>query len=158
LALFDVRLALLDELKRQDYDAPSLKDLLAAGVFKVDAAFLRELDAANYRVKKMDDLVAFRIHNITPAFVRELRAANPRMELRAKDVVGLRIQGVTPEWIAGWRALGYNFTPGQLVTTRIHNISPDYARTILTEVRDRPTLDQFVQMRIHGVQAGWSGR
>jgi hypothetical protein len=159
LMMFDVKLALLDELKRQDYDMPSVKDLVTAGIFKLDAAFLRELDAAGYRRKDLDDLIPLRIHNITPAFIREVRAANPRLELPVKDLVALRIHGVTPEWIAGWRALGYDLTPGQLTTTRIHNISPDYARGILAQVRDKPTLDQFVRMRIHGVRSeGRGGR
>ena len=124
LALFDVKLTLLDELRRQQYATPSAAQLVAAGIFKVDAAFVQALGAAGYRHKTLEDLIPFRIHN------------------------------VTPEWIAGWRALGYELTVAQLTSTRIHNVSPDYARAMMAEVRDRPSVDQFIAMRIHGARPG----
>jgi len=154
LALFDVRLELLDELRRQDYRTPSVKDLIAAGIFQIDAAFVRALGAAGYRQRELDDLIPFRIHRITPGYIRSIKAANPRLKLETKDLVALHIHGVTPEWVEGWAKLGYDLDVKQLTNTRIHNVSPDYARAMMAEVRDKPTLDQFVAMRIHGVKPG----
>jgi hypothetical protein len=154
LAIFDVRLALLDELRRQDYRTPSAGELIAAAIFKVDVEFLKETDAAGYRQKNLTDLVPFRIHKVDAAYVRGLKNANPRLEVSPKDLVQMRIHGVTPEWIAGWTQLGYNLSVREIVNTRIHGASPDYARAMLAEVRDRPTVQQFINMRIHGVRPG----
>ena len=159
LAWFEVPLALLDELKRQGYETPEVEELIGAGVFKIDVAWLREIDAAGYRLQELKDLIPFRIFKIDAGFIRDLKAANPKLRLGAKDLVQMRIHKVEPSWVAGWTQLGYDLSPDQLVNTRIHNVSPDYARAMMAEVRDRPTLDQFVRMRIHGVRPnGKAGR
>jgi len=154
LFLFDVKLDLLDELRRQDYRTPTVDNLVTAGIFKIDAAYLREISMAGLRQNRLEDLVPLRIHNITPAYVQGVRAAAPRLKLETKDLVTMRIHGVTPEWIAGWTKLGYDLDVKQLTNTRIHDVSPAYASAMMAQVRDRPTLDQFIAMRIHGIKPG----
>jgi len=154
LFLFEVKLDLLDELRRQNYPTPSVDALITAGIFKIDAAFVQALGAAGYRQGRLQELTPFRIHNITPDYIRDIKAANPRLKLETKDLVAMRIHNVTPQWIAGWTKLGYDLSPAQLTYTRIHNVSPDYARAMMAEVRDRPTIDQFIAMRIHGARPG----
>jgi hypothetical protein len=154
LAMFEVKLALLDELRRQNYRTPSAGELVAAALFKVDAELLKDLDEAGYRQKSLPDLIPFRIHNIDAAFIRGVKKANPRLELLSKDLVQMRMHGVTPEWIAGWTQLGYDLSVSQLVNARMHGASPDYARAMMAEVRDRPSFDQLIAMRIHGARPG----
>lgn len=154
LARFDVPLALLDELRRLGYETPSARDLISAGIFKIDVAFLRALHGAGYRLENVRALVPLRIHGVDAAYIRDLKAANPRLQLGPQELVNFRIHGVTPQWVAGWTQLGYNLSAIQLTNTRIHGASPDYARAMLAEVRDRPTIDQFIAMRIHGVRPG----
>jgi hypothetical protein len=154
LLWFEVPLALLDELKRQGYETPDADELVGAGVFGITVTWLRELDAAGYRQRELRDLIPFRIFKIDAAYIRDLKTANPRLKPSAKELVEMRIHKVEAPWVAGWTDLGYDLTPKQLVNTRIHNVSPDYARAMMAEVSDRPTLDQFVRMRIHGVRPG----
>ena len=154
LVVFDVKLALLEELRRQQYSTTKVGDLVAAGIFGIDAAFVQALGAAGLRPQKLDELVQFRIHRITPTYIRDIRAANPRLKLDSEDLVAFGIHKVTPQWIEGWTKLGYDLTAKQLVETRILNVSPDYARSMLNEVRDRPTIEQFTAMRLHGVRPG----
>jgi hypothetical protein len=159
LAWFEVKLALLDELKRQGYETPEVDELIGAGVFRVNVDWLRELDAAGYRERELRDLIPFRIFKVDAAFIRDIKAANPKLRPSAKQLVQFRIHKLEPAWIAGWTQLGYELNPDQLVTSRIHNVSPDYARAMMGEVRDRPSFDQFVAMRIHGVRpSGNAGR
>jgi hypothetical protein len=154
LARFDVPLALLDELRRLGYETPSIRDLISAGIFKVDVAYLRALDAAGYRLENVRALIPLRIHGVSADFIRGMKTANPRLQLSPKELVDLRIHGATPEWVAGWAQLGYNLSAREIVNTRIHGASPDYARAMMAEVRDRPTVQQFINMRIHGVRPG----
>jgi hypothetical protein len=154
LAWFEVSLSLLDELKRQDYETPKVDDLVGAGVFGVTAGWMRDLDAAGYREKELRDLIPFRIFKVDAAYVRALKAANPKLRPTAKELVQFRIHNVEPAWVAGWTQLGYELTPAQLVTSRVHNAPPEYARAMMAEVRDRPTFDQLISMRIHGARPG----
>ena len=154
LAHFDVKLTLLEEMRRQNYARPTASDLVAAGIFTIDAEFVRALGDAGFRPQKLDDLVQLRIHQITPDYIRAIRAAAPRLRLTSADLVQFRIHKVTPEWISGWTKLGYDLSVHDLANTRIHGVSPDYARAMMVEVRDRPTLDQLLAMRLHGVRPG----
>ncbi len=83
-----------------------------------------------------------------------IAAAAPHLKLSPADMAQFRMHNVTPDWINGWSRLGYRLSVRELVNTRIHGVSPDYARAMMGEVRDRPTVDQLIAMRIHGIRPG----
>jgi hypothetical protein len=62
----------------------------------------------------------------------------------------MRIHGVSPRDVAAFADLGYrDLTPKQLITMRIHGVSPEFARRSGHD-GDRPDPDKLVSMRILG--------
>jgi hypothetical protein len=160
LALYDVRIALVDELRRQLYAPPTIEALVAAGVHGVTLAYLHALDEAAYYAGTVEDLVAFRIHGVDAAYIRGLRAVSASLaSVTADDIVKMRIHRVTPAWVDGLAMLGYSdLDADDLIKTRIFDISPDYVRETQSKMSVRPTLDQLVAMRVRGLASAYPWR
>jgi hypothetical protein len=152
LALRNVGLELVEEIRRQHFPTPTPNQLVACAVHGIGADYLRAIAGAGYRPSTIEKLVAFRIHGITPAWIAGLVAADRDLtRLSADELVALRIHGVSPDWVRGLAAEGYRgLSGGQLVSMRIHGVTPDFVRRTKARTGDVPSPERLVQLRILG--------
>jgi len=94
-----------------------------------------------------DDLIAMKVQGVTPEYVSGLRDAGLQPG-SVGDLVSYRIFKVTPEFLAGMKAAGFESIPSQkLIALRVHNVTPEYARTVKQQYPN-VTVDELVQLRI----------
>ena len=63
-------------------------------------------------------------------------------------MISYRIFHVTPEFVAGMKAAGFDsIPPRKLVALRVHGITPEYAKTVKQQYPNA-TMDELVQLRI----------
>lgn len=116
----DVRMALLDAFERQGYRTPTPKQLVAAGVFRIDVAYLRSLDAIGYHAGSLDKLTAMRIFRIEPDWIRQIEVIGPAFrDLPPDTLVAMRIHHVSPEFARRMLSEHPDLTPARLVELRI---------------------------------------
>jgi len=96
----------------------------------------------------VDDLVAMKIQGVTADYVRQLHDLG--LKPGADDLIALRIQGITPAYIRDIRAGGITANADDLIAMKIQGVTPDYVRA-LHELGLKPDADDLVAMRIQGV-------
>jgi len=111
-------------------------------------SFIDGMKAAGIGDVTVDQLIAMKIQGVTPEYVRGLHEQG--FHPTADELVGMRIQGVTPEYIREIRALGLNPNADQIMSMRIQGVTPDYVRG-LKDAGIQPGVDQLISMRIQGV-------
>lgn len=157
LVLSDVRIALLDALKRQNYDQIDIHRLVEAGIHGVSPEWLDALAATGYHAGSVRRLVEFRIHGVDADFIRGMAAVSPQYgKLDPAELVEFRIHGVSPERVRALAAAGYRDLRQQdLVSMAIHGATPAYIQALAAlGYRDIPA-SRLVEMRIHGVSPEW---
>ncbi len=81
--------------------------------------------------------------------------SSPRPLLSPDQLIAFRIHGVTPEFIEGIVALGYDAaSPDELVAMRVHGVSPDFIAQMAVVFGKLP-LEKYTELRIHGVDAAY---
>jgi bla regulator protein blaR1 len=111
-------------------------------------SYIDGMKAAGLDNLTVDQLVAMKIQGITPEYVRGLH--DQGLHPDADELVAMRIQGVTPEGIHDLRSLGLNPNADDIVAMKIQGVDAAYVRG-LKEAGLQPNVDELVAMKIQGV-------
>ncbi|MGB8887104.1 MAG: M56 family metallopeptidase [Candidatus Korobacteraceae bacterium] len=111
-------------------------------------SYIDSLKAVGLDNISVDDLVAMKIQGVTADYVRQLHDLG--LKPGADDLIAMRIQGVTPEYIRDLRAGGITANADDLVAMKIQGVTPEYLRA-LHDLGLKPNADDLVAMRIQRV-------
>jgi bla regulator protein blaR1 len=113
-----------------------------------ETSYIDGMKAVGFGHLSVDEMIAMKIQGVTPDYVRQLHAEGLKPD--ADELVALRIQGVTPDYIRGMRAAGIEANVDDLLAMKIQGVTPEYIRSI-RDLGLKPTGDELVGMRIQGV-------
>jgi len=72
--------------------------------------------------------------------------------LSVDQLISFKIHGVTPEFVREMEAIGLRHpTPDELVTMRIHDVNPEFVNKLKAAGFSGLSIDQLVSFKIHGV-------
>jgi len=94
--------------------------------------------------------VSFRIFNITPEFVSGMKGAGFD-GLSSKQLLSMRIQGVTPEYARTLKQKFPGITSDDLVQARIFHIDDDFIAQASRHGFNNLPFKKLVQLRISGL-------
>jgi beta-lactamase regulating signal transducer with metallopeptidase domain len=113
------------------------------------ASYIEGMKASGLGDLTVDQLIAMKIQGVTPEYVHGLH--DQGLHPDADEVVSLRIQGVTPEYIHDLRGLGLKPDEDQIVSMKIQDVDAAYVGG-LKEAGIQPDVDQLIAMKIQGVR------
>lgn len=111
-------------------------------------SYIDSLRAAGLDNLSVDDVVAMKIQGVTADYVRQIHELG--LKPSADDLIAMHIQGVTPEYIRELRANGISAGADDLVVMKIQGLTPEYIRS-LHDLGLKPSADDLVAMRIQHV-------
>jgi beta-lactamase regulating signal transducer with metallopeptidase domain len=124
---------------------PSPAPAQAASDSAPSLSYIDGLKSAGLNDFTVDQLIAMKIQGVTPDYVRDLHGLN--VTPTADQLVAMRIQGITPDYVRGLKAGGMQLTIDQLIAMKIQDVTPEYARA-MREQGLQPDAEKLVAMRI----------
>lgn len=128
--------------------AQNAKPAAAASPAPTGSSYIDSMKAAGLPDLSIDDLIALKTQNVTPEYVREIHELGLHPD--ADGLVGLKVQGVTPEYIKGLRALGFNPDEDQIIGMKVQGITPEYVQG-MKEVGIQADADEVIGMKVQGI-------
>ena len=95
-----------------------------------------------------DDLIALKIQGVTPEYVRAIHDLG--LQPDADALVGLKVQGVTSEYIKELRALGFKPDVDEIIGMKVQGVTAEYVQQ-LKAVGIQPNADDIVGLKVQGV-------
>ena len=118
--------------------------------FTPDADFISGMGRLGYARLSDEDVWRFAMHDVTRDYVTGFR--NAGYQLDAGDLVKSRIHGATPEFAQEVKAQGLGKADiDDLVKMRIHGVTPEFIKTMKDLGYKDLSIERLVQLRIHGV-------
>src|SRR5580692_1930108 len=111
-------------------------------------SYIDGMRAAGLDNLSADQLVAMKIQGVTPEYVRGLREQGLHPDV--DELLSMRIQGASPEYIHDLRSLGLNPDADQIVAMKIQGVDATYVSG-LKDGGLQPNIDQLIAMKIQGV-------
>lgn len=95
-----------------------------------------------------DQLIALRIQGVTPEYVKEVKALG--LHPTVNELISMRVQGVDPKYISDMRATGVNAGLDQIIAMRIQGVTPEYVKD-MRAAGVNGDANQFIGMRVQGL-------
>jgi beta-lactamase regulating signal transducer with metallopeptidase domain len=128
---------------------PSVAQKAVEAVPPVSASsYVDGLESAGLTNLTADQLIALKIQDVTPEYIRGLREQGLHPDVN--EIIGMRVQGVTPEYIRDLRALGLNADGNHVVSLKVQGVTPEYFRG-LKEAGLDPDVDKLIAMKVQDV-------
>ncbi|HTS11922.1 MAG TPA: M56 family metallopeptidase [Candidatus Limnocylindrales bacterium] len=115
-------------------------------------SYIDGMKAAGFDNLTADQLIALKIQGVTPDYVQQLHALGIKPSV--DELISLKVQGVSPEYIRDMRAAGVDFDVHKLVAMKVQGISPDYVQQLHALGIDAKT-DELIALRVQGVTPGY---
>jgi len=111
-------------------------------------SYIEAMKAAGLDDLTVDQLIAMKIQNVTPEYVRELRELGLHPD--ANSLVAMRVQGITPEYVRDLHASGLNPDENHLISLKVQGVDAEYYRG-LKEAGIDSDVDHLVSMKVQDV-------
>jgi beta-lactamase regulating signal transducer with metallopeptidase domain len=115
-------------------------------------SYIDALKAAGYGDLSADELVGLKIQGVTPAYIRAILAED--LKPTVDELIGLKIQGITQEYIHEMRAGGLKLDADELIGMKIQGITLEYFR-LMKELGLQADADNLIGMKIQGISADY---
>jgi len=112
------------------------------------SSYIDAMKAAGLTDLTVDQLIALKIQDVTPEYVKELH--DQGLHPDADTLVAMRVQDITPEYLRGLRDSGLNPDQNQLIALKVQGADGAYYRG-LKEAGLQPDVNTLIGMKVQGV-------
>jgi len=112
------------------------------------SSYIDGMKAAGLGDLTVDQLVALKIQDVTPEYVREMHEQG--LHPSADNLVAMRVQGITTEYVRDLRASGLNPDENQLIALKVQGADAEYYRG-LKDAGIQPDVDRLIGLKVQGV-------
>ena len=113
-------------------------------------SYIDGLKAEGIENLSADDLISLKIQGITPQYIHGIHAEG--LKPSVDELVGMKIQGITPEYIHQVRAMNLKVDADSLIGMKVQGITPEYVEQ-MRKLGFQPDTDQLIGMKVQGITA-----
>ena len=137
---------------RQAASAPAAKPSAGQNSQPVERpgaqSYVDGMKSAGLNDLSADNLIALKIQGVTPEYVRAIHDLG--LQPDADGLVGLKVQGVTPEYIKELRSLGFNSDVDEIIGMKVQGVTADYVQG-LKAVGIQADADTIIGLKVQEV-------
>jgi beta-lactamase regulating signal transducer with metallopeptidase domain len=112
------------------------------------SSYIDGLKAEGYGDLSADELIAMKVQGITAQYIREMKAEG--LKPTADELVAMRVQGITPDYIRQMRALKLSSDIDSLIAMKVQGITAEYVDQ-MRKLGFQPDSDQLVALKVQNV-------
>jgi beta-lactamase regulating signal transducer with metallopeptidase domain len=113
-------------------------------------SYIAGLQSAGLTNLTVDEIIALKIQGVTPEFVRQIKAVG--LDARNSEFVSLKIHDVTPEYVHALAAAGLaNLRVHDYLAAKIQGITPEFVQAIRGHGFKDLTLRQLIALKMAGI-------
>jgi beta-lactamase regulating signal transducer with metallopeptidase domain len=112
------------------------------------SSYIEEMKSVGLDHLEVDQLVSMKIQGVTAEYVKEMIAAGFKPE--PDELVSMKIQGVTAQYIKSIRDMGYTPNGDEIVGMKIQGVTPEYIKQ-MRDLGFKPDLDEIIGMKVQGI-------
>jgi beta-lactamase regulating signal transducer with metallopeptidase domain len=111
-------------------------------------SYVDQMKAAGLGDLTVDQLIGLKVQGVTPQYVHAMHDLGFKPDVDA--LIGMKVQGITPEYIRGMRAAGVDLDVDKLIGMKVQGITPEYVHG-MHELGIDPNAEGLMGLKVQGV-------
>src|SRR6267142_1329615 len=111
-------------------------------------SYLDAMEAAGFKNLDVDEIIAMKVQGVTPEYIKAIHDLG--LQPSPEEIVGMRVQGITPEYVRDMRTVAQNLSIEDLIGMKVQGVTLQYVRE-MRELGFQPGADEIVGMKVQGV-------
>ena len=112
------------------------------------SSYIDSLKAEGIDNVSLDDLIALKVQGVTADYIHEIHAAGFKPSV--EELIGMKVQGITPEYIKQMKGLALKTDVDNLIGMKVQGVTPEYVKEMRTAVPDLKS-DELIGMKVQGI-------
>lgn len=111
-------------------------------------SYIDGMKAEGFNDLDADDLIAMKVQGVTPQYIHEIRAEGLKPSI--DELVGMKVQGITAEYIRQIRAMNFKVDADSIIGMKVQGITPEYVES-MRKLGFQPDADEIIGMKVQGI-------
>jgi beta-lactamase regulating signal transducer with metallopeptidase domain len=113
------------------------------------ASYIDAMKAAGLSNLTVDQLVGMKVQGVTPEYVRSMKDLG--LKIDPDTLIGMKVQGIAPNYVAEMRtATGQSLDADDLIGLKVQGVTPDYIKQI-HDLGLKADADEIIGMKVQGI-------
>src|SRR5256884_1474479 len=111
-------------------------------------SYMDAMAAAGIKITDVDELIALKIQGVTPEYIKGMHDLG--LQPNAEELIGMKVQGITPEYVREMRKFDAHVGTDELIGMKVQGITPEY----ITEMRkyySNLNVEDSIGMKVQGI-------
>lgn len=87
-------------------------------------SYMDAMAAAGIKITDVDELIALKIQGVTPEYIKGMHDLG--LQPNTEELIGMKVQGITPEYVREMRKFDSNVGVDELIGMKVQGITPEY--------------------------------
>jgi beta-lactamase regulating signal transducer with metallopeptidase domain len=111
-------------------------------------SYMDAMAAAGIKITDVDELISLRVQGVTPEYIKEMRELGLKPDV--EELIGMKVQGITPDYVREMRKFDSNAGIDELIGMKVQGVTPEYIRELRTTYPGI-NVEGVIGMKVQGV-------
>jgi beta-lactamase regulating signal transducer with metallopeptidase domain len=111
-------------------------------------SYMDAMAAAGVKITDVDELISLKTQGVTPEYIKGMRDLG--LQPNAEELIGMKVQGITPEYVREMRKFDSNASIDDLIGMKVQGITPEYFREA-RKTYSNLSIDELIGMKVQGI-------
>jgi beta-lactamase regulating signal transducer with metallopeptidase domain len=111
-------------------------------------SYMDAMAAAGVKITDVDELISLKVQGVTPEYIKGMHDLG--LQPNAEELIGMKVQGITPEYVREMRKFDSNASIDDLIGMKVQGITPEYFREA-RKTYGNLSIDELIGMKVQGI-------
>jgi beta-lactamase regulating signal transducer with metallopeptidase domain len=111
-------------------------------------SYMDAMAAAGVKITDVDELISLKVQGVTPEYIKGMHELGLQPDV--EELIGMKVQGITPDYVREMRKFDPKAGVDDLIGMKVQGVTPDYIRELRT-IYPNLNVEDVIGMKVQGV-------
>lgn len=117
------------------------------------SSYIEGLKAAGLNDLTVDELIGLKVQGVTPEYIAQMRRDG--FDPNVRDLIAMKVQGVTPDYVRQVRSTGLHVSVHDLIGMKVQGVDPSFIHDMQNAGLGEVNAHELIGMKVQGISPAY---